>query len=251
MIRKIKSPSFLETPQQELGSLLPGREEDEGLQYALDRSCTLHCIEAMAELSGVKITDIGYLEQYIGFLSEHGAHPQRNSSSEMYRVDDGWYSVAIADLLRLNRYDVVLQRLQYGAKQTDMLMSKESGRVRSDREQAMLAHLKVYGGERSVDWLDSLQDTLQKAGSTVASIRIPSSKVEGAFGQHSVLVLDTSGGMVTYFDPDSLAYDRYGTEADAQEIVRLDDSKLIYTQPAEKFLDRMTGEVMHILPSSE
>jgi hypothetical protein len=67
------------------------------------------------------------------------------------------------------------------------------------------------------------------------SIRIPSSKVAGAVGKHSVLVTEVGDDFVTYFDSDELVTDRYGVDAPEQMIERVDSDALIYTQPKDTF----------------
>lgn len=243
MRHEISEPHFLETTQQDIRSLLPDTSDE--LSYALDRSCTPHCVEAIAELCGLHIPSFEHLDTYVQFLREHGAHPGR-SESELYNVNDGWYNVAVADLLRVNQYEVVLQRLQYDSDTTDLQAAKKVGRARSTDEIHRLDHLKMYGGDQTLQWMRAIEDTLGKDGYVIASIKIPSSKVEGEWGQHSVVVLAVDDETVTYFDPDKLLLDRYRQDADQQAITRQDDSKLVYTQEVNRFLQRMTGEVIHI-----
>jgi hypothetical protein len=249
MNHNITEPRLLETPQQELGELVVGNVDRELLQYVLDRSCTLHCVEAALELHGKHLSTFEHLDRYVNFLIENGPHPQEGSSNgEIYNVDDGWYSTAVANLLRLNGYQVVLQQLGYSPSESRIDLAIDSGRVKSDAEVQMLDHLKQYGGERGPSWLGAISDTLETGGYVVTSILIPSSKVPGAVGRHSVVCTGLSETGVSYFDPDKLLLQRYGEDSSTQQIVRSDESQLIYTQPAGIFLSRMTGELMHIYP---
>lgn len=251
MNHDITEPRLLETPQQELGDLVTNSVDRELLQYVLDRSCTLHCVEAALELHGQHLSTFEHLDRYVNFLLENGPHPEEGSSNpEIYNVDDGWYSVAVANLLRLNGYQVVLQQLGYSEGDTNVELAKDSDRVKSDQEVNLLDHLKQYGGERGPNWLGAIRDTLEADGYVVVSILIPSSKVEGAVGRHSVVCTGFSESGVSYFDPDKLLIQRYGEDSVGQQIIRSDDSLLIYTQPTDLFLSRMTGELMHIFPPS-
>lgn len=243
------SPHFLNTPQQDLQALFSHETEfDEDLQYALDRSCTVHCIEAIAELHGLHIPSLDRVQEYIAFLRKHGAHPIKGSASEgYYSVDDGWYNIAVADLLRANGFEIVSQNLHYNAQASNITAAQNAGRIRSTREQINLEHLATYGGKDRLRWLGAIEETL-RCGYALVSIVIPSSEVVGAVGRHSVVVLSIDSEGAVYFDPDKLVLERHGEDAQRQKIVRLDENKLIYKQPTDRFLTRMTGEVMHIFP---
>lgn len=246
-------PNFLETPQQDIKEILSHENlGDEELQYALDRSCTPHCVEAIAELEGLHLPSLDRIDEYVSFLRSHGAHPDTGTNNtEIYGVDDGWYNVAIADLLRINGYQVVSQQLQYGTETANAQLARKAGRVRTEDEMTKLDDLTAHGGETNINWLKALSDTVAKGGYVIASIKIPSSKVEGMWGRHSIVVTGMNDQAVFYFDPDKLVFDRYKNSADNQRIVRQDESKLIYAQQAAAFLDRLTGEVMHIFPPTK
>jgi hypothetical protein len=244
------TPSFLETPQQDLRYLLSHSGElDASLQYALDRSCTPHCIEAIAELHGLQLPSLDRLQGYVAFLQENGAHPEKGSSNKnTYLVDDGWYNIAIADLLRSNGFAVVSQNLAFDAQASDLAAARRIGRIRSDHEQEILERRTAYGGKDRERWLGTIQDTIADGGYALVSIVIPSSKEENANGRHSIVVTAIGPDEVTYFDPDKLAIARYGQDASAQHIRHQQDGKLLYTQDVPRFTDRMAGEVMHIFP---
>ncbi len=244
------TPSFLETPQQDVLSLLShGGELDAQLQYALDRSCTLHCVEAIAELHGLHIPSLDRLHGYVAFLRENGAHPEKGSSNKnMYLVDDGWYNIAIADLLRHTGFEVVSQNLAFGAHDSGIAAARRIGRIRSSHEQEILESRAAYGGQKSEQWLGAVRATLADGGYALVSIVIPSSRTENANGRHSIVVTAVGPEEVTYFDPDKLAVARYGQTALGQHIHREQTNKLMYTQDVPRFLDRMAGEVMHIFP---
>lgn len=242
-------PNFIEVTQQDLQELVDG-DHDEDLQHALDRSCTPHCAEVLAELTGRHLDSVDRLDEYVDFLRTHGSAPDMQADGELYNVNDGWYSVAIADLLRINGFNVVLQRMQYSPQDTDISRTLDSGRVRSDDELKMFEGLARHGGGDSSRWLSAVTETRSAGGYAIVSLRIPSSKVPNTWGQHSVLVTGIDEANVTYFDPDKLAVDRYGDSASDQLITRVDDSKLIYTQPVGAFTSRMTGEVMHVVPAT-
>lgn len=238
--------SFLETPEQDVQTHLDGGYGGD-LQFVLDRSCTPHCIEAIMELSHRSLETLDNVEQYINFLLENGADEDTGTSnSEIYSTDDGWYNTAIADLLRLNHFTVVVQNLEYGVDETDLNIAEQTGRVRDKPEADVLAELSHYGGSDRRSWLDAIQQSISYGAYPIVSIRIPSSKKPGTWGRHSVVALAFRGGMVTYFDPDKLSLERYGTDASNEGITRSDDDRLIYEQTRDKFLARMTGEVMHV-----
>lgn len=247
-----RQPLFFKTPQQDLQRLL-SREQgfDADLQHALDRSCTPHCIEVIAELHKLHLSSLEQLDKYIAFLREHGAHPTNGTNNpNLYGVDDGWYNIAIADLLRESGFEVISQGLAYSSEVTDLVAAAHAGRARSDRELADLEKLARHGGPDKAHWLDALADTLAHAdwGHVIVSVTIPSSVHVGEIGRHSVLALSIDDECVEYFDPDNLATERYGQGAAQQMITRIDSDNLVYRQPREKFLARMTGEVMHIFP---
>lgn len=248
MSEKGFNPNFLETPQQELQELISHESKlNPELQYALDRSCTPHCVEAIAELQGLHIESLDRLDEYVDFLRDHGPHPENGSNNhDIYGVDDGWYNVAIADLLRMNGFHVVSQNLTYDTGNSNFQQAVNSGRARGEWERDTLSSRMRFGGSRGKNWLEALSETLADGGYPIVSIKIPSSKKAGEWGQHSVVVTGYDDYQVYYFDPDGLALDRYKDNADEQQISRQDESKLIYTQDSKMFLNRMTGEVMHI-----
>lgn len=242
---------FLETPQQNIAALL--RPETgvigEELQHALDSSCTPHCVEAVLELHGLHLPSFERIEEYISFLQNHGAHPESGTRNEsIYHVDDGWYAVGIADLLRKNRFEVISQNLTIEPKLANLNAAQNSGRVRSEREMMDLQRLAGYGGQDRDRWLAAIEDTLlhTDSGHAFVSIQIPSSKVPGKVSRHTILVMATDESYVYYFDPDALAIDRYGQNASFQMITRQDSDSLVYCQSRDRFMERMTGEVMHI-----
>jgi hypothetical protein len=62
-------PSFLSTTQQELvQKFLSESPDTEGLSYAMNRSCTAHCVEMIAELSGIKIPELRNIKEYADFV---------------------------------------------------------------------------------------------------------------------------------------------------------------------------------------
>lgn len=244
------NPSFLETPQQELHVFFDESfQVDETLQYALDRSCTPHCVEAIAELTGQRIPSLEQLDQYIAFLTKYGANSEReHEQSRLYDVDDGWYNIAIADLLRLNGFQVVSQNMTLNPSHANSDLALQAGRVRGVHEKSVLESLTTFGGPKKRDWLGALRVTREDNGYPLVSLTIPSSKRPGELSRHSVVVLGNNEGVVRYYDPDKLAIERYKDRAAEQEISRVDDSKLVYTQPVGQFSERMTGEVLHIFP---
>lgn len=250
MVENELYPNFLETAQQDLQEILKHEElANEDLQYALDRSCTPHCVEAIAELHGVHIPSLDRIDEYVGFLKSHGAHPEKGSNNaDIYGVDDGWYNIAIADLLRINGYTVVSQQLQYDSASSDSQLARVSGRVRSDEEVSKLDELAAYGGDKDPSWLYALSDTLHKNGYVIASIKIPSSKQPNAWGKHSIVLTGIEENRVHYFDPDKLALERYKETIAEQNILHEGGNKLMYSQGIREFLGRLTGEVIHIFP---
>ncbi|MCA9313786.1 hypothetical protein KDA08_05760, partial [Candidatus Saccharibacteria bacterium] len=99
-------------------------------------------------------------------------------------------------------------------------------------------------------WLDVLTMCRKIQGFPIVSIVIPSSVKPGSYGRHSVLVLNSNVEYIEFADPDGLLLTRYNLDSSEQEIERIDEERLFYRQPADKFLERMTGNVMHIFPPS-
>lgn len=243
-------PHFLETAQQDLQAQIFSEQAfDQDLQHALDRSCTPHCVEAIGELTGLHIPSLDRFQEYVAFLRDHGPHPTEGSNNpEIYTVNDGWFNIAIADLLRSGGYAAVSQSLEYDKSHTDLAGAAHAGRIRSQDEGDRLARLSENGGGDRAKWLEALHETTHTGGYPIVSLTIPSRDPNLPPGTHSVLVLGVDEHGVRYFDPDKLAIERYRERAQDQHIIREDDTKLIYTQPASQFQARMTGLVLHIWP---
>jgi hypothetical protein len=225
-----------------------GISSDE-LQYILDRSCLVHCVAVVDNLQNMRHPSFDRIEEYVDFLITNGANQLHGTSNpEMYDVNDGWIHEAVVGLLRINGHLVVRQNLQYDAKTSDFSVATQNGRISNDAEAKLLEELIPYGGEKGENWLEALQRVLKIHGNPVVSIVIPSSKKEGHFGRHTVVVEAVTDTDVVFFDPDELILDRYKEGADAQQIVRQDPEKLVYAQPRKLFLARMTGEVINIFP---
>ncbi|MDZ7786079.1 MAG: hypothetical protein U5L95_03090 [Candidatus Saccharibacteria bacterium] len=242
---------FTSTPQQAIGRMLIDAHNKEQLKFALDRSCTAHCVEAIAEMSGLKIPSFSNIEAYTRFLLESMTASHRQSTdlptdAKLYFVDDGWSAIAVADLVRLSGYGAVSHNLNYPPKNTDVAAMEKIGRVRSDFERQYATEVAEYGGQDKAKWLLALQDTKSHGGFPVVSIEIPSSEFPDKLGRHSVVFLEADETHITYFDPDQKNISRYGEAASHQQIHKEATDKLIYRQPLEKFLDRMSGEVIHI-----
>lgn len=245
-------PSFLSTTQQELvQKFLSESPDTEGLSYAMNRSCTAHCVEMIAELSGIKIPELRNIKEYADFvLKAVVSNHDEFSQDSLYLVDDGWNNIAIAELLRTDGIAAVVQDLNYSYEDSDFQTAKDTERAVSDKEQTILRTFAKFGGDKSEKWLDVLTMCRKIQGFPIVSIVIPSSVKPGSYGRHSVLVLNSNVEYVEFVDPDGLLFSRYGSDADEQEIERIDEERLFYRQPADKFLERMTGNVMHISPPS-
>lgn len=248
----IEEYNFAGTTQQAMAKRCEGAEfTPEEVQHAFDRSCTLHCLEYVFETHGSHIPTIDRWDDYKKVLLEDGPHLVKGTNnSEIYDVNDGWYNHKIADkLLRPKGFPVVLQRLSLEQVDSNLDIALQNDRITSPQETELLQYLSKFGSEvPSESWFDAIKYTIDQNGYVVVSIRIPSSKVAGAVGKHSVLVTDVGDDLVTYFDSDELVTDRYGVDAPEQMIERVDSDALIYTQPKELFLARMGGEIMHIYP---
>lgn len=246
---KSQEPSFLRVPQQLIAeTFLAESPEAEHFTEVMKRSCTAHCVEMLAELTGVRIPDLDNMHKYANFLLKTVASDHHEySANEVYLVDDGWNNIAVSELLRHDGFAAVVQDLHYGLEDSDFELSTRSGRIASDYERQMLMDLSAYGSiAPSAAWLQALSTSRSRGGFPIVSVVIPSSVTEGAEGRHSVLVLGVSGGFVEFADPDQLIVSRYKERADEQEIERIDPDKLIFRQPEDKFLARMAGNVMHV-----
>lgn len=249
----VEKKLFTRITQQAMSRRYEGDRTPEEVQHAFDRSCTLHCLEAVFEMHGSHVPSIDRWEDYTNFLLENGPHPENGSNnSEVYDINDGWYNHKIANqLLRPKGFPVVLQRLSLDPVDSSLDIALQNDRITSPQETELLQNLSKFGSEApSKSWFDAIKYTIDQNGYVVVSIRIPSSKVAGAVGKHSVLVTDVGDDLVTYFDSDELVIDRYGDDGPEQMIERVDSDALIYTQPKHLFLSRMGGEVMHIYPAN-
>jgi len=243
-------PSFLSTTQQELvQKFLSESPDTEGLSYAMNRSCTAHCVEMIAELSGIKIPELRNIKEYANFvLKAVVSNHDDLSEDSLYLVDDGWNNIAIAELLRTDGITSVVQDLNYSYENSDFQIARDSERAVSDKEQTILRTFAKFGGDKSERWLDAVTMCRKLEGYPIVSIVIPSSVKPGSYGRHSVLVLNSNVEYIEFADPDGLLLTRYNLDSREQEIERIDEKRLFYRQPADKFLERMTGNVMHIFP---
>ncbi len=248
-----ESFTFTQNYQQALGKLLLESSSDpEHLKFVLDRSCTAHCVEVIAEMSGTSIPSLQSLESYVKFLNETVVRPGPESitgqvkDSQLYFVDDGWSTIGVADLVRLNGFSAISHNLNYTFEDTDVKKMTHVGRIRSEFEKEYLKEVSDHGGENRKGWLGALNLSLRRGAFPIVSIEIPSSEFPEKIGKHSVLCIGLDDENMTYFDPDELNIDRYGKCRDEEQISKVEGKELIYTQPVNRFLDRMTGEVLHI-----
>lgn len=247
----VQEPSFLRVPQQLVAETFLAESPDaEHFAEVMKRSCTAHCVEMLAELTEARIPDLDNMHKYANFLLKTVASDHHEyTENEVYLVDDGWNNIAVADLLRHDGFTAVVQDLRYGLEDSDFELARQSGRITSDRERQILEDLSAYGCNVSgASWLQALSRSLSQGGYPITSLVIPSGVTEGAEGRHSVLVLGVRGGYVEFADPDQLLLSRYKDRAAEQEIERIDPDKLIFRQPEDKFLARMSGNVMHVFP---
>lgn len=267
--------SLLKVSQHELGTIAPPElRHDPEFRYCIGRACLPHVIEASRQLRTGTVN--GGLGELLGFIVRNGAHTaDGQGDTPFYRETAGWLHTPLADRERSRGQTVVLQNLIISLEQP-VGPAIEAGRVRSEREIALLKERMKYGGPDRSQWIDAVQDTLDEGGSAIPLVSIP-----GMFGDrptgHSVLVKDVTDGVVSYFDPDMSAIERYRSAGlDVPNITRVDDwhgtfhldsvqpgyqgwtedlrdaasiatgPELLYQQPVADFTARMTGEVMHV-----
>jgi hypothetical protein len=166
---------------------------------------------------------------------------------EYYRGEEGWLAVALADRMRADGKTVVSQNLMYGSGESDLGIAEAVGRARSRDELAILRDRTVHGGPSREGWMQAVEDTASAGGYVNVTIRVPRSDKQGFVG-HSVLVTGITDGTVRFFDPDQKWQQRYEDNyMELPDIRRVEDTEqLFFEQPADAFVGRMTGEVVHI-----
>lgn len=229
-----KEGSIYEIPQQLLG----GEDAPEEIMHALARACVVHCAAAAVNKEHAPSVD-----ELRDFVLEHGA----GSGSDLYTEGIGWNVIGVAELLRHQGYSVISQNLNYAPGDTNIKQATEAGRIRSDFEKERMVLLSEYGGPSRQNWAEAIKHSRAFGGKVIASIQIPLISGNG-FGTHAVLVQDIDDDTVTYFDPDHYNLTRFGQNKPAIE--KIHETELIYKRPLGEFLGAMTGELMHIYPST-
>lgn len=235
--------SLLQTiPQQELGRVVKASPK---LDYGLARACMPHCIAVAKELLTGERTDVFTLNR---FVEQYGAQTVGPGESSAYYVEGrGWNTPALAEDLRVEGHEVVLQNFIYGQEQADIPEMITRRRLSNIGEVKRYLDLAEYGGEDRNGWIEAIRRTIGHEGAVIVTVSIPQLDGSGD-GGHGVLVHDISDGYVRYFDSDGDAINRYidrgmplpGIEHEVGRSTRY------YRQPTERFVERMTGEAMHI-----
>lgn len=242
------SPSLLEVAQQEIA----GPDAKEKFDYLLARGCLPVTLAAMDEL--VRGPSDTRRDELLDFIQTYGPGSEGAADTEYYARDRGWLLSGLADLLRKQGNYVVVQNLLFGSGEP-IYPAIESGRVREFDEMQTLLDRMEHGGRERASWHKAIKDTLTKGidtltdGAVIPIISIPLMSGKG-MGGHSVLIIDIDSDRVRYFDSDVDLKKRYEiNDMLVPDIRRVEDeSRLFYEQPTQEFVERMTGELLHVFP---
>lgn len=222
------------------GAGLDQNRRDE-LAFLFGRACFTHCVAIAREIHEGPIS--GHLYEYIAFLEGSGPRPDGTHDTNLYVHDRGWSHVAMADLLRLEGYDAAVQNLAVPREKLSMENNRAARRVTTLTEEQSMRLLTALNGEDRTMWAAALWAGRRLEAVPIVTIQIPLLSGKG-MGGHTVVVTKVGEDVIQYLDPDAHAIGRYEGDAGTQQIQHV--GGIEFSQSADRFAERMTGEVMWV-----